>query len=145
MRQFSRIIVVAALLGLVSACTTLPREPTVLAAHITPSELGPGDTATMSVELQDPLDQVRKVQGIIKQDPSLTFNFKDDGILPDAIAGDGIWTLQVDVPFNAPPGDFDLTISMLDEQGDPILVENELGEIQPLAASFSLVIRYPKR
>ena len=99
----------------------------------------------MSVQLLDGLNRVRKVHGVIKQDPSLTFKLKDDGISPDAVAGDGIWTLQVDVPFNAPPGDFVLTMSMLDERGEPVLVQNEFGEIHPLTASFSLVIRYPRR
>ena len=145
MRQILRGFIIVTLLGLASACSTLPRETTVVRAGITPSELEPSDTAVMSVQLLDGLNRVRKVHGVIKQDPSLTFKLKDDGISPDAVAGDGIWTLQVDVPFNAPPGDFVLTMSMLDERGEPVLVQNEFGEIHPLTASFSLVIRYPRR
>jgi len=144
MRQFPRKFVVIALLGFVSACNTLPQNTVVIGAHITPSELGPGDSATMSVELQDPLSRVRQVQGIIKQDPSLIFNFKDDGISPDRVAGDGIWTIQVDVPFNAPPGDFEFEIIAYDSDGEVVVIHDENNEAAPLSMSFGLVIEYPK-
>ena len=68
----------------------------------------------------------------------------DDGIGPDEVAGDGTWTLKVDVPFQAPPGEFELEFTAFRSDGQPILVRDEDGDTIPLSGTFSMVIRYPE-
>lgn len=137
------LIGVVVLCGL-AGCKTIPAQPSIEHSAISPSDLKPGDTAIITVELQDKFNIVERIEGKVKQDPSLTFRLRDDGVAPDAKAADGIWTLQVDVPFNAPPGDFDLSLTALNSSGDPILIHDENGEVVRLSTHFGLVIRYPE-
>jgi hypothetical protein len=112
-------------------------------AQILPTDLKPGDTAVITVQVDDKFGVVRRVEGVVKEDRSITFEFTDNGVSPDASMGDGIWTIQVDVPFNAPPGTFEFEVSGYDNEGDLVVVDDENGEAAPLQTSFSLEIRYP--
>ena len=42
----------------------------------------------------------------------------DDGTHGDDVAGDGIYTLVEDVPYDAPPGTYDITIVVTDRAGN---------------------------
>lgn len=130
----------AAMMG----CSSIPRQPVIQIAIIEPSELRPGDSATITVKLEDKFSIVSRVEGVVKEDPTIKFELKDDGEPPDAKAGDGIWTIRVDVPFNAPPGDFEFDVKTYDESGDGVLVLDEEGNTVPLTANFGLVITFPE-
>lgn len=127
------------------ACNTLPAQPEIARAAIEPANLEPGKSAIITVAVLDRNARVKRVEGVVKEDPTITLVLHDDGVDPDRAADDGIWTLKVDVPFNAPPGEFELQISALDERGGPVLITDERGEVSPLGASLGLVIRYPGR
>ncbi len=139
-----RALFVCGLAGALAGCSTLPKQPEIKTAGITPPHLQPGDAAIIAVEIQDRFNIVHKVEGIVKEDTAIVFRLKDDGVAPDAKADDNIWTLQVDVPFNAPAGDFGLTLTAYDDKGQPILIDDANGDATPLAASFTLAIEWPK-
>lgn len=145
MKRLAVVLVVVGLNAAVQGCNTMLRQPAILNADITPSELGPGDTAIISVEIQDGSDIVERVEGVVEEDPSIVFKLKDDGVDPDEEEGDGIWTLKVDVPFNAPPGDFEFTLTAYNSKGQAITILDEAGEVSRLSARFGLVIRYPQK
>lgn len=128
-----------------TGCNTVTRQPAIESAAITPSELGPGDSAIISVEIQDRFNIVERVEGVVAEDSSITFKLRDDGVSPDAKAQDDIWTLQVDVPFNAPPGDFEFSLTAYNSEGQAVLIRNAEGEVNPLTAKFGLVIVYPQK
>ena len=123
---------------------TSSRQPSMKAARIQPEHLQPGDTAIITVEVADRFDIVQRIEGLVREDRTITFKLRDDGITPDKDAGDGTWTIQVDVPFNAPPGDFEFEIVAYDSEGEVIVVHDENGEAAPLSISFELVIEYPE-
>ena len=127
----------------VPACSTLPTVPEIRSALIEPSELKPGDTAIVSVQILDRYTRVKQVQGVVKQDQTITLVLKDDGVAPDMEAGDGLWTLKVDVPFNAPPGGFTFKISAFDLNGNLIIVRDENNEATGMSTTFTLKITYP--
>lgn len=137
-------IVLTACLAMAPGCSTVPRQPEINRAQIEPAELKPGDSALISVELQDKFSIVSRVVGIVKEDPSIQFELKDDGLPPDEAANDGTWSILVDVPFNAPPGEFVFDIKTYDESGGEVLVLDEEGNTVPLGSSFGLVIRFPQ-
>ena len=112
-------------------------------AQILPADLEPGDTAVITVRVEDKFGVVRRVEGVVKEDRTVKFNFLDNGVSPDADAGDEIWTVQVDVPFNAPPGTFEFEVTGYDGEDEVVVVEDEHGEAAPLQTSFTLDIRYP--
>ena len=140
-----RFVSIAAACGLVlvAGCATVPQRPQITDAGIQPAELVPGDSALITVAFKDRFRLVRSVKGVVVEDPTIEFALKDDGVAPDARADDGIWSLQDDVPFNAPPGGFQLDLRAYDSQGNVIVVPHVNGEAQPLQASVTLAIRIP--
>ncbi len=126
-----------------AGCATMTGQPSMGAAAIMPTDLKPGDTAVITVKIEDKFHVVSRVEGVVKEDRTLTFHFEDNGVAPDDKAGDGIWTIQVDVPFNAPPGDFQFEVAAYDSSGKALSVDDKKGEAVPLSTSFPLVIQYP--
>ena len=145
MKQFAIVILCSLLSALPVGCATSSRQPSMKAARISPPRLGPGDTAIITVDVSDRFDIVKRVEGVVKEDRTITFKLRDDGITPDKRAGDDTWTIQVDVPFNAPPGGFEFEVVAYNADGEVIVVHDEHGEAAPLSVSFGLVIEYPEQ
>ncbi len=138
--QLSSMVLVLALL---SGCSTLGGQPGLQQAKIRPATLRPGDTAIVTVNVVDSRNIVDRVVGVVKEDPRMKFNMSDNGQGPDATANDGIWSLQVDVPFMAPPGAFTLELTAYSEDGQVIMVKDaDIGKA-PLSAACELVIEHP--
>jgi hypothetical protein len=124
-------------------CAATGGQPLMHSAQIMPADLKPGDTAVVTVRVEDKFGVVRHVEGVVKEDRTVKFDFTDSGAPPDAEADDEIWTIQVDVPFNAPPGTFEFEVTGYDDGDNVIVIEDEHGEAAPLQTSFKLEIRYP--
>lgn len=135
-------ILTISLVGALTGCNTLPRQPHVQEAMISPEILNPGDSATITVRIKDRYDIVDSVTGVVVEDPRLKFRLRDDGEPPDVKAGDDIWSLLADVPFLAPPGDFTLQFTALKESGAVVMVRTESG-VEPLQAIIPVQIEYP--
>ncbi len=125
-------------------CATTTSQPKLSGAQILPDDLKPGDTAVITVKIEDKFGVVKRVEGVVKEDRTIKFKFEDNGAMPDDEANDGIWTIQVDVPFNAPPGQFNFEVTAYDEAGEVVVVDDKKGEAAPLATSFTLDIKYPE-
>jgi len=140
-----RIAAVGLALALVmtAGCNTMGRQPRLEQAMISPEVLKPGDSAVITVHLKDKYDIVEEVNGVVLEDTRVTFRLRDDGEPPDAEADDGIWSLMVDVPFLAPPGEFTLEIAGYDSRGNIVLVRTPEGE-GPLKQSCRVVVEYPQ-
>jgi hypothetical protein len=113
-------------------------------ATISQPELKPGDTAIVTVKVDDRFGIVDRVEGVVAEDGTILFRLRDDGVDPDAQAGDGIWTIKVEVPFNAPPGEFHFTLYAYDNENNRILILDDMGETAPLSSSFDLRIVVPE-
>ncbi len=140
LRHAAALLIVAALIG---GCAATGGAPLMHEAQIMPSDLKPGDTAVITVRVEDKFGVVRHVEGVVKEDRTVKFDFLDNGVSPDAEAGDQIWTIQVDVPFNAPPGTFEFEVTGYDQADEVIVIDDDEGEAAPLRTSFKLEIRYP--
>ena len=132
-------------------CNTLSRVPQLLDAQITPTRLVPGDTAVITVRTEDVHGIIRRIEGVVKVDPPLPLVLKDDGISivdgdeADAVAGDGIWSIRVDVSFQTPPGTFLLEFTAYDEDGVAIQVRDGQGHAVPLQTTLPIEIHYPEQ
>jgi hypothetical protein len=142
MRRTALQIVVTVLALSIAGCASMG-SPKLREARIDPEVLKPGDTAVITVKLADRPKLVDRVIGVVQEDTRMKFRLQDEGEDPDEKAGDGIWSIRVDVPFMAPPGDFTLEITAYDASGQAILVKGQGGERQPLSAICRLAIRYP--
>ena len=144
MKKINSYLVLAGCLAILTGCTTLPKQPAIEHASIEPSILNPGDAAIITVTFQDQFDIISRVEGVMKEDTTISFKLMDDGVDPDVEAGDNIWTMKVEVPFNAPPGEFTFEAQALDSNHQVIVVHDKNGEAAPLQTSFALEITYPE-
>ncbi len=143
MRRVAARVILLAMLAALAGCATMRKQPELVQAAIAPSQLKSGDTAIVTVQVtQDRHHLVRRIEGIVKDHPEIKFKLHDDGEEPDAKAGDGIWSMQVDVPFQAAPGDYvlELTAYRSDDTPVPVRVSGTTG---PLTASIPIIIRNP--
>lgn len=129
--------------GTIMGCNTLGRQPKLEDASITPASLQPEQSAVITVKVVDKRHIVDRVVGVVLEDPRMKFPLRDDGVAPDKKADDHIWSLQVDVPFGAPPGQFTLELTAFNSKGDAITVRKSKSEEGPLTATCTLVIEYP--
>ncbi|NIA16021.1 MAG: hypothetical protein GWP08_18305 [Nitrospiraceae bacterium] len=141
-RRVQSLIVLSMLVAL-AGCITMPRQPGLKDALITPSDLKPGDTAIITVKVDDRHGVVHHVEGIVLEDPSIKLKLRDDGKDPDKTADDQIWTLKVDVPFQAPTGSFALQLTAYRADGTVVPVRDAEGRTVPLAAYVDVVIANP--
>ena len=141
MKRSARILMPLLIVLVMAGCNTMARQPILLDAKIVPTELKPGDSAVLSVKLEkDKFEIVDSVKAVVKQDERMKFALKDDGAPPDAAAGDKLYTLLVDVPFMAPPGEYTLDLVGYDAKGGMIAVKAPEGGEAPLSASCSFTV-----
>ncbi len=126
-----------------SGCNTLAGQPQISRAAIEPDILEPGASAVITLEVKDRHRSIQRIEGVVLEDPRIAFLLRDDGIAPDEEAGDGIWSMQVDVPFQAPPGEFRLEFTAYGPDGLPVSVRDDQGRIVPLQQVIPIVIQYP--
>ena len=123
-------------------CNSLDRQPRLAEAAIVPATLSPGDTAIVTVTVtNDHFGIVDRVRAVVLEDPRMKFDLRDDGTAPDLEAGDGIWTMQVDVPDKAPAGDFVLQFTATTADGNPIPVRGAEGSEAPLSVTHAFSIQ----
>lgn len=124
-------------------CNTMGRQPKLSNPTIEPATLKPGDSAVITVKATDKNKIIHRIVGTVQEDARMPLPLRDDGKAPDEAAGDNIWSLQVDVPFMAPPGQFTLELTAYDSRGQAIIVRKSRKETGPLTANCTLVIQYP--
>ncbi|MFP4503056.1 MAG: hypothetical protein ACLFTT_18845 [Candidatus Hydrogenedentota bacterium] len=128
--------------GLVAGCNTIAGQPHFEKAELNPPVLAPDTSGVISVKVADPHDIVDRVEGVVTEDTRITLPLHDDGVPPDETAGDDVWSLEVEVPFDAPPGDFTLAITAYRENGLPINVKRKGEEAAPMTTTVPVVIQY---
>ena len=143
MRHLGAVLACVVVAGTVMGCNTLGRQPRLENASIAPASLMPEQSAVITVKVVDKQKIVDRVVGVVLEDPRMKFPLRDDGVAPDQKAGDHVWSLQVDVPFGAPPGQFTLELTAFNSKGDAIVVRKSKSEEGPLTTTCTLVIEYP--
>ncbi|HNV21776.1 MAG TPA: hypothetical protein PLB67_06535 [Candidatus Hydrogenedentes bacterium] len=136
MKRIVSVLVLALVVAVGIGCNAQRRQPRLTSATITPARLRPGDSAIITVKVErDRFDIVETVSAVVQEDRRMRFDLKDDGNAPDAEARDGIWSLLVDVPFMAPPGNFTLEFTGYDAKGGLISVVGPQGGGTPLSTT----------
>lgn len=120
------------------------KAPEFRNASMEPAILSPGTSGLVTLEVADRFKVVWKVEGRLREDDRIVFEFNDTGENGDVVAGDDFWSIKVDVPFQSPPGEYHLEIVGYGASGDPVFVRNTEGDSVPLSALVDVVVRYPE-
>lgn len=142
MPQIRMSILALAALVVLSGCNTMAGQPSIREAVITPDALKPGETALVTVHISDKNGVVDRVEGKVQEDDRITLKLQDNGEGPDVTAGDNVWSLDVEVPTAAPPGQFILELKAIRSDGLPVQIRDKSGNVHDLSATVPLVIRY---
>ena len=135
------VLLLTALLIAAAGCNTLSGQPAMRRASIRPDLLYPGTEAVLSVQIRDRQDIVQRVEGILLEDPRLTFRLRNDGQPPDTKASDDTWSMAIVVPRQAVPGDYTMQITAIAGDGRPIVIRNKNGVVQPLQITLPVRIQ----
>jgi len=129
-----------ATLALCAGCNSLAGVPQIEEVLLNPESLHPGDTVWLMVKIKDKNDVVARVEGTIVADPRAAFPLFDNGTNGDEKPNDGLWTLQVVIPPQLPPGEFELEFAAYRNDGLPVEVRTKERTIVPLKTSKKIVV-----
>ena len=130
---------------LLTGCNTLSGQPQITRAAIDTEVLEPGASAVITLDVKDKQNVVERIEGVVLEDPRITFRLRDDGQPPDVKAEDNVWSMQVDVPFQAPPGQFRLEFTAYGPDGMPVSIRDDAGEVITLQQTVPINIQFPPK
>ncbi|UCH33751.1 MAG: metallophosphoesterase [Armatimonadota bacterium] len=117
-----------------------PRVPKLSDAKIEPSAGRIGDHVVITVTIEDPANEVAKVETVVNEYPEVMGYLTDDGQGDDKQAGDGVWSGGSDVPVEAPPGTYHISIWPRDATGKAFEVD---GKYLRETLVFSVTLEAP--
>jgi len=93
------------------------------------------------VEIEGPVHKVDKVTATVREESSYKFTLQNDRSGGDSSEQDSIWTYEFDSYYHAPPGQYHLDISVIDEQGNEVVMPGH--EHRYLGRSGTIVVEVP--
>ena len=145
MSRYTLATLAATALLLLNGCNTLSGQPQITRAAIDPEILEPGASAVITLAIKDKQGVVERIEGVVLEDPRITFRLRDDGETPDEKAKDNVWSMQVDVPFQAPPGQFRLEFTAYGSDGMPVSIRDDEGKVVVLQQTVPINIQFPPK
>ncbi len=120
-----RALAVAGILAgfLLLRCASAP--PKLVLEKIDPQTVKAGGKELVEVKVLDPHHQVYRLVLHVLDYSGYDFPLNDSGAYGDRKAGDGIWTVLVPVPWNAPAQDYSVAIVAYDKHGREIFVKKK--------------------
>jgi hypothetical protein len=94
-------------------------------AMMDPVKVSPGDVATVRVKVVDTKGVVAFVTATVREAPDIALDLNDNGEEGDEVAGDGIWSMEVDVPWDAPAGKYNWDFEAFDADRVPVYITVE--------------------
>ena len=111
-------------------------------ARSDPAKLSPGDESLICVRVIDMQGVVAAVTTTVREYPAISLDLNDSGEEGDKVAGDGVWSIAFDIPYEASPGEYNWDFEAFDADGDPVKVTTEEGGEEPLTAEASVEVVY---
>jgi hypothetical protein len=132
---------VGLVLALVTGCATT-KQPALVDAKLVPAKVSPGEETVVQVKLVDPQGIVSVVVATVREYPEISFDLNDSGEYGDAVPGDSIWSYAMEVPGEAPPGEYNWDFEAYDADGNLVKIAGDGGEMAPLTAEASVEILF---
>jgi hypothetical protein len=109
-------------------------------AIVVPAKVAPGDAATVQVKVEDPDGVVTDVTATVREYPQMVLDLKDDGKGVDEVADDGIWSVNIDVPFETQKGTYNWDFKAYDVNGKVLKITHDDGKEVTLKAEAAVVV-----
>ena len=109
----------------------------LIGAKAEPQVLRPGGKGKVIVVLKGAYKKVGLVQATVREYPEYTIRLNDQGRMGDEKAGDGIWSYEFPVPYDAPARKYHLDVTVKDKEGNII----KFGQAEGPATTIVVEIR----
>ena len=109
-------------------------------AMVDPGKVAPGDAATVQVKVDDPDGVVADVTATVREYPQIVLDLKDDGKDVDKVAEDGIWSVNINVPFDTQSGTYNWDFKAYDVNGKVLKITNDDGNEVTLKAEAAVEV-----
>ncbi len=109
-------------------------------ARSDPAKLSPGDESIICVRVIDTQGVVAAVTATVREYPAISLDLNDSGEEGDKVAGDGVWSIAFDIPYEAPPGEYNWDFEAFDADGDPVKITTKEGGEEPLIAEAAIEV-----
>ena len=107
-----------------------------------PAKFSPGDETIVSVRVIDTQGVVAEVTAAVREERTISLDLNDSGDEGDEVAGDGVWSITFDVPYEADAGQYNWDFEAFDAYGNPVKVTTERGGEEALTAEASVEAVY---
>ena len=101
-----------------------------------------GEKGVLSLNTVDTESKIARISIVVREYPEYTLELNDNGENGDVKAKDGIWSVEINVPYDAPNQKFNLDGSVYDSNGNPIMTKSETGEETKLTFTVILYVFY---
>jgi hypothetical protein len=103
-------------------------------AKATPAAVKPGESALITVVVNDPKHRIDTLGGVVVETGKDNFDLYDDGTHGDAKAGDNTWSYTLTTGANVPAGKLTYQITAFDSNGALVMQDPAEGAPQALRA-----------
>ncbi|MHC4132322.1 MAG: choice-of-anchor X domain-containing protein [Planctomycetota bacterium] len=135
-----RLGLILLMLVLISGCASQRLE--MIDAKIDPPKASPGDESVISVKVIDTKGVVAAVTVTVREYPEVVMDLKDNGQQGDTVAGDGVWSIAFDIPYEAPEGEYNWDFEAFDADGNPVKITTKEGSEKLLTAEAPVELVY---
>ena len=104
----------------------------------TPEKISKGEKLLLTVKVEDSEKIISNIMGVLRRDKSYKFELNDDGKSGDKNPNDGIWSLEYQIPNNAPARTYTVDFYAYDKDGKKIMKIEEDGSKNHLSAVASV-------
>jgi len=126
------------------AATPAPAPPALTLSNplLSPTAVKAGSAALLSIDAVDPERRIDTVAAIVG-DSLLTVDLYDNGMKGDVAAGDGRWSVLLNVPATLPAGSYDVVFQAYDAQGALVTLPGSDGTPQVVTAILGMAVAQP--
>jgi hypothetical protein len=109
-------------------------------AMVDPPKVEAGDQAIITVKVVDKDVVVDRVTATVREYPEIVLELSDKGENGDKTIGDGIWSYQIDVPWETNPGVYNWDFNAYDKEGKKLKITNDDGNEVPIGAETAVEV-----
>ncbi len=99
-----------------------------------------GENGIISVKVDDTENKIARISVTPRGYPDYVFELNDNGELGDEYAKDEIWSMEINIPYDAPAGIYNLDCEFYDSDGNPVMTKSNDGKETKLTATILLKV-----
>ena len=97
-----------------------------------------GEKGIISLKVIDAENKIAKISITPREHTEYAFELNDNGETGDGYADDGVWSMEIEVPYDAPADIYYLDCEFYGSDGSPVMTKSKTGESTKLTYTILL-------